>query len=50
MKDFDNIMDVWKQQKEVKIPDASAIIQKAKKEQNTFCWEFISVLRQVFCI
>ncbi len=36
MKDFDNIMDVWKQQKEVKIPDAVAIIQKAKKEQNSF--------------
>ena len=41
MKDFDNIMDVWKQQKEVKIPDASAIIQKAKKEQNTFTGKII---------
>ncbi|SHJ11791.1 hypothetical protein [Flavobacterium terrae] len=36
MKDFDNIMDVWKQQKEVKIPEAGAIIQKAKKERNSF--------------
>lgn len=41
MKDFDNIMDVWKQQKEVKIPDASSIIQKAKKEQNTFARKII---------
>ncbi len=41
MKDFDNIMDVWKQQKEVKIPDAVVIIEKAKKEQNTFTSKII---------
>lgn len=41
MKDFDNIMDLWKQQKEVKIPDAGLIIQKAKKEQNTFTRKII---------
>lgn len=41
MKDFDNIMDVWKQQKEIKIPDAGQIIQKAKKEQNTFTGKII---------
>ncbi|WP_136668562.1 hypothetical protein [Flavobacterium sp. H122] len=41
MKDFDNIMDVWKQQKEVQIPDADTIILKAKKERSTFANKII---------
>lgn len=36
MKDFDKLMDVWKQQSEVEVPDAESIILKAKKERTDF--------------
>ena len=36
MKDFDQLMSVWKQQDTVTVPTAETIIVKAKKEQNAF--------------
>ncbi|KGO97038.1 hypothetical protein [Flavobacterium enshiense] len=36
MKDFNELQDLWKQQKQNPLPDVSQIITKAKKEQRSF--------------
>ena len=35
MKEFDNLKEIWNQQKESSVPDVSQIISKAKKEKQT---------------
>ncbi len=35
MKEFDNLKEIWNQQKESAVPDVSQIISKAKKEKQT---------------
>ena len=35
MKEFDNLKEIWNQQKETVVPDVSQIISKAKKEKQT---------------
>lgn len=36
MKEFDNLQEIWKQQKQSTLPDVSVIIEKAKKEKQIF--------------
>lgn len=36
MKEFDNLQEIWKQQKQSTLPDVSVIIAKAKKEKQIF--------------
>lgn len=36
MKEFDNLQEIWKQQKQSNLPDVSLIMEKAKKEKQAF--------------
>ncbi|MES2811467.1 MAG: hypothetical protein V4670_03265 [Bacteroidota bacterium] len=36
MKEFDNLQEIWKQQKQSSLPDVSLILAKAKKDRSTY--------------